>query len=253
MGFTRPFDGSGAPSTTTSGGTTSTSSTTAGGSISSTTTVPTYNPTNPQQSATTTTITNIQGTNGVSVISNSTQNTVGSNVKIGGNFGISVNTLDGNPYINIGDGIMLIGKDVNQSQIVSISSSLYAGSIFSTSDERLKTDIELLENCLEKIDKLKGVSYTWRDGHGGKEIGVIAQDIKSQFPELVSTNKDNFLTVDYPKLTAVLLEGMKEIKKEIETIKESLKRKPRQSKKNKDEKEEDVPKKKEKKPRVKKA
>jgi hypothetical protein len=247
--FTTPFDPN-APSTTTSGGTTSTSSTTAGGSISSTTTVPTYNPTNPQQSATT--ITNIQGTNGVSVIS-SNNTTAGSNVIIGGNFGISVNTLDGTPYINIGDGIMLIGKDVNQSQIVSISSSLYAGSIFSTSDERLKTEIELLENCLEKIDKLKGVSYTWRDGHGGKEIGVIAQDIKSQFPELVSTNKDNFLTVDYPKLTAVLLEGMKEMKKEIETIKESLKRKPRQSKKNKDEKEEDIPKKKEKKPRVKKA
>jgi hypothetical protein len=248
--FTTPFDPN-APSTTTSGGTTSTSSTTAGGSISSTTTVPTYNPTNPQQSATT--ITNIQGTNGVSVISTTSQNTVGSNVKIGGNFGIYVNTLDGNPYINIGNGIMQIGKDEHQSQIVSISSSVYAGSIFSISDERLKTDIELLENCLEKIDKLKGVSYTWRDGHGGKEIGVIAQDIKSQFPELVSTNKDNFLTVDYPKLTAVLLEGIKEMKKEIETIKESLKRKPRQSKKNKDEKEEDIPKKKETKPRVKKA
>ena len=82
--------------------------------------------------------------------------------------------------------------------------------------------------------KLKGVCYTWKDGHGGKEIGVIAQDIQAQFPELVSTNKDNFLTVDYPKLTAVLIEGIKEMKKDMDTIKESLKRKPRKNKKNKE-------------------
>jgi hypothetical protein len=227
MGFTRPFDGSGAPSTNTSGNTTTSTSTTAGGSISSTTTTTTYTP----STSTSTIITNIGGNNGIIVLSN---NTVGSNITIGGNSGISVNTLNGNPYVNIGNGIMQLGLDGDEKK-VSISSNVYAPALFSTSDERLKMDIELLENCLEKIDKLKGVSYTWRDGHGGKEIGVIAQDIKAQFPELVSTNKDNFLTVDYPKLTAVLLEGMKEMKKEVDAIKESLKRKQRQHKKNKDE------------------
>lgn len=229
MGFTQPFNGSSAPSTNTSGNTTTTTTTTAGGSIgttTTTTTTPTYQPT-------TTNITNIQGNNGIVVLTNSTQNIIGSNVRIGGNNGINVNTTDGNPFTDIGNGIMQIGKSDGNSVVV-ITGNTYAPAIFCTSDERLKTDIKLLENSLDKINKLKGVCYTWKDGHGGKEIGVIAQDIQAQFPELVSTNKDNFLTVDYPKLTAVLIEGIKEMKKDMDTIKESLKRKPRQNKKNKE-------------------
>lgn len=231
MGFTQPFNGSSAPSTSTSGNTTTTTTTTAGGSIGTTTTT-TTTPTTYQP--TTTNITNIQGNNGIVVLTNSTQNTNGSNVRIGGNNGITVNTTDGTPYTDVGNGIMQIGKFSTGEQAVVITTNTYAPAVFCTSDERLKTDIKLLENSLDKINKLKGVCYTWKDGHGGKEIGVIAQDIQAQFPELVSINKDNFLTVDYPKLTAVLIEGIKEMKKDMDTIKESLKRKPRQNKKNKE-------------------
>lgn len=231
MGFTQPFNGSSAPSTSTSGNTTTTTTTTAGGSIGTTTTT-TTTPTTYQP--TTTNITNIQGNNGIVVLTNSTQNTNGSNVRIGGNNGITVNTTDGTPYTDVGNGIMQIGKFSTGEQAVVITTNTYAPAVFCTSDERLKTDIKLLENSLDKINKLKGVCYAWKDGHGGKEIGVIAQDIQAQFPELVSINKDNFLTVDYPKLTAVLIEGIKEMKKDMDTIKESLKRKPRQNKKNKE-------------------
>ena len=253
MGFTQPFNGSSAPSTSTSGGTTTTTSTTSGGQITTTTTTPTT-PTIPNYYTppTTTNITNIQGDNGIVVLTNSTQNsqTNGSNVRIGGTNGINVNTSDGTPYTDVGNGIMQIGKFSTGEQAVVITTNTYAPAVFCTSDERLKTDIKLLENSLDKINKLKGVCYTWKDGHGGKEIGVIAQDIQAQYPELVSINKDNFLTVDYPKLTAVLIEGMKEMKKEMDTIKESLKRKPRQNKKNTEKKtEKETEKETEKKPR----
>ena len=102
----------------------------------------------------------------------------------------------------------------------STGAQLQVGAVYATSDERLKTDISIIENALDNIDKLNGVYYKWKDGHNGdkREIGVIAQDIQRQFPELIHVNDDGFLTVDYPRLTGVLIEGVKELRKENNEI-----------------------------------
>jgi hypothetical protein len=100
--------------------------------------------------------------------------------------------------------------------------TLHIGGMAISSDERLKKDITLLDNALEKINKLKGVTYIWKDGHGSKEIGVIAQDIQAQFPELVYTNND-YLSVDYSRITAVLIEGVKELNKENKELRDMIK------------------------------
>ena len=115
-----------------------------------------------------------------------------------------------------------------------VGAILQVGTVLSTSDERLKVNIETIENTLESISNLRGVRYDWKDGHGKREVGVIAQELRTEYPELVFEDNLGFLTVDYPKLTAVLIEGIKEMKKDMDTIKESLKRKPRQNKKNKE-------------------
>jgi hypothetical protein len=99
---------------------------------------------------------------------------------------------------------------------------LLVSGVYVQSDERLKTDITLLDNALEKINKLKGVTYNWKDGHGKTEIGVIAQDIQGQFPELVYSGQE-FLMVDYPRITAVLIEGVKELDKENKELREMIK------------------------------
>ena len=100
--------------------------------------------------------------------------------------------------------------------------TLHIGGMAISSDERLKKDITLLDNALEKINKLKGVTYIWKDGHGSKEIGVIAQDIQAQFPELVYKNND-YLSVDYSRITAVLIEGVKELNKENKELHDMIK------------------------------
>ncbi|MCB9207291.1 MAG: tail fiber domain-containing protein [Ignavibacteriales bacterium] len=103
---------------------------------------------------------------------------------------------------------------------------LYNGSLTSTSDERFKTNIETIKNSLDKIKNIRGVTYDWqrsefpeRNFSGEKQIGVIAQEVEKEFPELVLTNDDGYKSVDYAKLTAILIEAIKEQEKKIEKIK----------------------------------
>jgi hypothetical protein len=192
---------------------------------------------NQQTTSSSSSILSLLGGQGLN-IQNSTTNR-GTTISLGTNgIGLRVDTTGDTPVVHMADGIFSIGRDKDNDtgkSAVSIDTLIFStAGISCTSDERLKTDIKLLDNALYKINKLKGVTYTWKDGHGCKEIGVIAQDIKAQFPELVHQNKDDFFTVDYSKLTAVLIEGIKEMSKEIDILKNSLKeisaKKPRQRK-----------------------
>jgi len=78
------------------------------------------------------------------------------------------------------------------------------------SDRRLKHDIKTLKNILYKLKKIRGVSYVW-NRNNEEDIGVIAQEIQSEFPELVRMGENGFLAVKYPQLTAVLIQAVKEM------------------------------------------
>jgi len=107
----------------------------------------------------------------------------------------------------------------------------YTGTIGPPSDIRLKKNITGLENVIEKLNKIKGVYYEWNlsDNLGlllreGKQIGVIAQDVESVYPELVTTNDKGYKMVDYTKLTPVLLEAIKEQQKMIDSQNSKIER-----------------------------
>jgi hypothetical protein len=95
-----------------------------------------------------------------------------------------------------------------------------------SSDKNLKTNIETIPNALEKLDNLRGVYFDWNETARGmypdrteRDIGVIAQEIEVVFPELVQTRDNGFKAVKYEKLTAYLLQVVKELKQEIEKLK----------------------------------
>jgi hypothetical protein len=98
---------------------------------------------------------------------------------------------------------------------------------FFTSDRNLKQNIVNIENSLDKVSKLNGVYYNWtkealeKNTHlvDQKEVGVIAQDVEAVLPELVATREDGSKAVRYERLCAVLIESIKELKKEIDTLK----------------------------------
>ncbi len=90
------------------------------------------------------------------------------------------------------------------------------------SDKRLKTDISNIENGLDKVMRMQGVHYKRNDVEDAREqIGVLAQDMETVVPEVVLTADDEMQTksVDYGKLTAVLIEAIKDLKAEINELK----------------------------------
>jgi hypothetical protein len=97
------------------------------------------------------------------------------------------------------------------------------------SDERLKTDIETITDGLEKLMKLRGVTYKRNDVEDAKlQMGVIAQEVEKVVPEVVLTADDEVGTksVDYGKLTALLIESVKElgqvVNNEIQDLKKEI-------------------------------
>lgn len=117
-----------------------------------------------------------------------------------------------------------------------------AGNISSNySDERLKENIQVIENALEKVCSLRGVTYTANQlaesfGYTSKEsqVGVLAGEVEKILPEVVkpapfdimlfenteiSRSGENYKTVQYEKLVPLLIEAIKELNKEIQELK----------------------------------
>ena len=101
------------------------------------------------------------------------------------------------------------------------------------SDERLKDNIKTIENPLDKIKALRGVEYDWNNGNrkGKHDLGLIAQEVESVIPDIVHEHTLPYVegeedtlykTVDYEKMVAVLIEGMKEQQTQIDSLKSEL-------------------------------
>jgi len=86
------------------------------------------------------------------------------------------------------------------------------------SDIRLKKNIEPITEAVDKLSQIKGVTYDWIDPKRGtgQQVGVISQDIEKVLPQLVHPDENGYKTVDYSKLTALLIEAAKEQEKKID-------------------------------------
>ena len=94
---------------------------------------------------------------------------------------------------------------------------------FSSSDKRLKDNIVRIENPLEKVGKIGGYTFDWNDNqetYTGKDVGVIAQEIQEVLPEVVTERGTGYLAVKYEKIVPLLIESVKELKQEIDDIKQ---------------------------------
>jgi len=82
-----------------------------------------------------------------------------------------------------------------------------------SSDEKLKKNVTPLSNCLSKVMKLEPVMFNWINEKKGlqNEIGLIAQQVKEIVPEVVGTDANGMLTLNYAHLTAVLIGAIKEL------------------------------------------
>ncbi len=149
--------------------------------------------------------------------------------------GIEITTDGGPSYIDFQNGLgedydarlWLAGDDdfrIEGSNLT-VSGNICANNgsncVLSPSDLRLKTNITLLIHPLDKLAQLRGVTFDWNDkalalGLSGDapHIGVIAQEVEAVFPEMVTTMDNGYKAVDYSKLSAVLIEAVKELRAE---------------------------------------
>ena len=106
---------------------------------------------------------------------------------------------------------------------------------FSTtvSDERLKENIQVVDNALDKVCQLKGVTFDWKKD-GENSAGLIAQDVEKVLPSAVkekglpfkADDDQEYKTVEYSQVTSLLVEAIKELKEENKLLRadiESLK------------------------------
>ena len=92
----------------------------------------------------------------------------------------------------------------------------------SPSDIRLKENIKPIESALDKVVKLQGVTFDWKEKsitNLKEDIGFIAQDVQKVVPELVRENEDGMLSMRHQGIAPILLEAIKELKAEIEELK----------------------------------
>jgi hypothetical protein len=96
---------------------------------------------------------------------------------------------------------------------------------FSTSDERLKKDILNLTGCLPKILDLNPISFEWNDKqntYNGKDIGLIAQQVREIAPEIVTERKNGYLAMKYEKVIPLLVGAIQDQQKIIEEMREEI-------------------------------
>lgn len=102
------------------------------------------------------------------------------------------------------------------------------GTFVNSSDARYKTNVATLDNALENILNLRGVSYDWRkdrsDLHATeqRQIGFIAQEVEKVLPELVYTDNEGYKSVAYLNVVPVLVEAIKTQQKQMDAKEKRL-------------------------------
>ena len=95
-----------------------------------------------------------------------------------------------------------------------------SGDICAYSDKRLKRNIQTIDNALDTVHNLRGVTF---EKSLKPSIGVIAQEVEEVLPELVNTDADGMKSVAYGNIVGVLIEAIKEQQKQIEELKNKFK------------------------------
>lgn len=93
---------------------------------------------------------------------------------------------------------------------------------YATSDKNLKTNIKNIDEPLNKLQKINGVTFDWDESkqeiYSGSDIGVIAQEIEQILPDVVCTREDGYKAVKYEKIIPLLIESVKELTALVETL-----------------------------------
>lgn len=132
-----------------------------------------------------------------------------------------------NLLLNPNGGNVGIGTTTPSTKLY-VNGDITANSVSGTSDIRFKTNIRTVKNALDKVKLLRGVYFNWnqkafpeKEFGAQDELGFIAQEVEKVVPEIVSKdkNKEEYRSVKYDKLVALLVEAIKDQQKQIDSLK----------------------------------
>ena len=154
-------------------------------------------------------------------------------------FYLNLKGFGGNSNIQLDDGDIWVNGTSNSTAAYKFASNghfhsngdvIAYSSTLTASDKRLKENIVPLDSSLDKINKLQGVKYDWKNkDKGTNQLGLIAQEVEKVVPEVVKEVKDGLgdisgmKVVNYTALVPVLIEAIKEQQKELEYMKAEIK------------------------------
>lgn len=127
----------------------------------------------------------------------------------------------GNPTIDLGSDVpSLSGNNTFAGTCVfngatTTLKAVVADTFTQASDARLKQNIQTLNNAVDVVNSLRGVSYT-RDGK--EEIGLIAQEVEQHLPQVVTTTESGMMGISYSNMVGLLVEAIKEQQKTIDEL-----------------------------------
>ncbi len=149
-----------------------------------------------------------------------------------GDFGIDAPGISQGRFVIKESGFVGIGVAAPPTHIFQVAQgkgAAFADGWSTYSSRRWKTNIQTLPNALAKVEHLRGVSYDLK-GSGKHEIGVIAEEVGQVVPEVVSfeENGKDAQGVDYSRLTAVLIEAVKQQQRQIQEQSRQIRMQQRQ-------------------------
>lgn len=123
-------------------------------------------------------------------------------------------TLQQDGNVGIGDSTPSYKLDVN-------GTIRATGDVIAYSDARVKENVKTIDNAIDKVTQLRGVSYN-KIGETEEKIGVIAQEIEKVLPQVVQEDAEGMKSVAYGNIVGVLIEAIKEQQKQIEELKAKI-------------------------------
>ena len=126
--------------------------------------------------------------------------------------------------VSIGQTLNVVGNTLVQGTISAFGDII----AYSSSDSRLKENVETITGSLDILSKINGYRFDWIPMEGiheneGRDVGVIAQDVLNILPEAVRQNKTGYYSVRYERIIPLLIEAIKEQQKQIDELKSKLK------------------------------
>lgn len=140
--------------------------------------------------------------------------------------------------VSAGPGTTTVSSGKNQIEFTTTDTNIYftaggSGGLYlatggtswtGNSDIRLKKNITTISNALKKLNNIRGVNFNWVSASSSPspQIGVIAQEVQKEFPELIRVDKNGYLGVQYDKFAPILIEAIKEQQNQIDALAQKL-------------------------------